>query len=90
MNKSFGGYLPLELRQGIDYFSSIPAMRYNCANTAIDHILDLIGVNTIYLPYYMCPNICENLNNKDLRVIYYHVGDDLLPAETLSDKYACI
>lgn len=90
MNKSYGGYLPLELRQGADYFSSIPAMRFNCANAAIDHVLSVIGVSTVYLPYYMCPNICENLNSKDLRVIYYHVGDDLLPTEEFSDKNACI
>lgn len=90
MNKTYGGYLPLELRQGKDYYSSIPAMRFNCANAAIDHILDLINVKTLYLPYYMCPNICENLNNKDIHVIYYHIGDDLLPVEEFSDKSACI
>lgn len=90
MNKSYGGYLPLELRQGKDYFCSLPAMRFNCANAAIDHILDLIDVKSVYLPYYMCPNICENLNNKDINVIYYHVGDDLLPVDEFSDKNACI
>ena len=90
MNKSYGGYLPLELRYGKDYFSSLPALRFNCANAAIDHILDLIDVKSIYLPYYMCPNICENLNNKDINVIYYHVGDDLLPEKAFTDKKTCI
>ncbi len=90
MNKSYGGYLPIELRKGADYFSSMPAKRFNCANAAIDYILDRIDVQTIYVPLYMCPNICENLNSKDIQVVYYHIGEDLLPRDDFAIKDACV
>ena len=90
MSKSYGGYLPLELRRGADYFSTLPAMRFNCANAAIDHVLETTVIRTIYVPYYMCPNICKNLNNKDINVIYYHVGDDLLPVDSFTENGSCI
>lgn len=90
MSKSYGGYLPLELRQGDDYFSSLPSMRFNCANAAIDYVLEITDIKTVYVPYYMCPNICENFNSKDIQVIYYHVGEDLLPADEFPDQDACV
>lgn len=90
MNKTYGGYLPLELRKGSDYFSSLPAMRFNCANAAIDHILSVTGIKKIYVPYYMCPNICGNFDSKDIQVIYYHIGEDLLPACTEFESDACV
>lgn len=90
MSKSYGGYLPLELRQGNDYFSSLPSMRFNCANAAIDHVLEITDIKNVYVPYYMCPNICENFNSKDIQVIYYHVGENLLPADEFPIQAACV
>ena len=90
MNKSYGGYLPLELRKGTDYFSSFPAMRFNCANAAVDHVLSVTGTKKIYVPYYMCPNICANLDAKDISVIYYHIGEDLLPEAQDFDEGSCV
>ena len=90
MNKSYGGYLPIELRKGSDYFYSMPAKRFNCANAAIDFVLETIDIKTIYVPIYMCPNICENFNSKDIQVIFYHVGKDLLPQDNFAIEDACV
>ncbi len=88
----YGGYLPLELAKRKEYFSyeNNQMKRFNCAKAAIAYALEHMDVDVIYMPHYMCPNVCKEVENHGIDVKYYHLDNQLLPVNVQDEKNACI
>lgn len=83
----YGGFLPLELNEGEEYYNYPlnKMIRFNCAKAAISCILDKIEADLVYLPYYLCPNVCKEIEHHKIHIKYYHLDKRLLP-ENVEDK----
>ena len=79
--KEFGGFLPIELHRGNEYFSNYTFRTYNCANAAIEKILEGKSYNKILAPRYLCPNVCTQLASHNIPVEYYCLNEELLPRD---------
>lgn len=81
--KEYGGYLPLELNEGFEYFAGYERklLRFNSVKAALDRLLRELTPKTLWIPFYYCPSTTEALNRTGVSVHYYHIGSDLLPEE---------
>lgn len=77
----YGGYLPLELNRGSEFFSKYEGnlLRFNSVKAALDKILTMTKPEVLCVPLYYCPSTTEALRRSGIRIQYYHVGEDLLP-----------
>lgn len=80
-NKEYGGFLPLELNPGQEYYYEYEdhMVRFNCAKAAVAQLLEHLDICKIHVPYYLCPNVCSEIEKHGIEVSYYHIGRDLLP-----------
>lgn len=90
--EEYGGFLPLELKSTGEYYSydKNNMIRLNCAKAGISILLDTMKVNKIYIPYYLCPNVCKEIENHKKEVIYYRLDNNLLPESIPDDAGNCI
>lgn len=81
--EEYGGFLPLELNDGIEYYQSYEEniIRFNCAKAAIAYVLEHSDIELIYVPYYLCPNVCNEIESHGIQVEYYHIDNNLLPTK---------
>ncbi len=87
-----GGYLPLELQNGKEYFRDIPEKsisRYNSGKTAIYVALKSFNANRVWVPYFYCPSVLTMLRDEGFEVKYYFITKELLP-ENIDDDDAII
>lgn len=77
----YGGFLPLELNPGNEYFSVEPGrlMRFNSVKASLAYLFELIGCSHIYIPYYYCPSTTEAIKKVVPTVSFYHVSENLEP-----------
>ncbi len=77
----YGGFLPLELNQGMEYFAKYEPylMRFNSVKAALDEIIKRIGKKVIYVPYYYCPSTTEAIRKTGTDICFYHVNEKLEP-----------
>lgn len=79
----FGGYLPLELRAGREYYSSgemCEVVPLNSGRVAIWYSLQQFDtVKTVHLPRYYCPTVSEYLLAQGYQLEYYLIDDHLRP-----------
>lgn len=88
-----GGYLPIELRRGEAWFDSINAehvLKVNTGRTAIWYAICSLGVHKVFAPYYYCPDIIAMMESMDVEIEYYHIGEDLLPADVENEPDSAI
>ena len=90
MNKEYGGYLPLELRKGNEFFEGLPLKRFNCGKAAINFVLTNKRFKKLYIPYYLCPNVLKELESHGAEVVYYNINNDLMPERILDEESSCI
>lgn len=90
--EEYGGFLPLELNEGKEYYDYLSGMisRFNCAKAAISFVLDRLNCELIYLPYYLCPNVCHEIECHEIEVKYYYIDDMLLPVDIRDEKETCV
>lgn len=83
----YGGFLPLELNEGQEYFSRYAdcLRRYNSIKAALYYLIDVLSISRIYIPYYYCPTTTLAIKSTGVDVAFYHISRDLLP-ENLSDE----
>ncbi len=88
MRKEYGGYLPLELRKGKEYYKGQDCVALNSGRYAIRYALwDAARrepVKKVWLPYYICPTVEEALRQQEetpVQIGFYHVDKELLPME---------
>lgn len=78
----YGGYLPLELSEGEDWFSKYGEsnlLRTNSAKAALYFAVKTSGISKIYLPHYLCRSVKKMLENTGIPLEYYYLNSGLLP-----------
>lgn len=83
----YGGYLPLELNPGQEYFSEYEDVlyRFNSVKAALAALIGKLRTQEIYIPYYYCPSTTAAIADTGIEVNYYHIGESLLPT-TIPDR----
>ena len=89
--KEYGGFLPLELnnykRKTQYYFKRYEnVLTFNTAKAAIKLIKATVNMDSILIPYYLCPNVISELKKNFTHITFYHIDHNLLPlVEVQSD-----
>lgn len=83
----YGGFLPLELNPGEEYFSQYEPYlkRFNSVKAGLDYLIRRIGKSHIYIPYYYCPSTTEAIKRTGIEVIFYHINENFEP-EHIKDE----
>ncbi len=88
--REFGGYLPLELPVGREYFEQGPdwnVRRLNSARSAIHLALKTLGVRRVFYPRYYCPSTIDAIRSFGYELVEYPIGFDLEPrSDSLSPE----
>lgn len=74
-----GGYRELDLRTGLEFYSSAHPARLNAGRCGIYHAARCLGARKVILPYYQCETVRDFLLKKGMEVSFCHIGPDLLP-----------
>ncbi len=89
---SYGGFLPLELHNGTEYFSDQKEgciSRYNSGTTALYAAILSLGKKRVWAPYFYCPSVWSAFHSEWLsgfEFLPYHVGEDLMPLDILQGE----
>lgn len=89
--KEYGGFLPLELNPGKEYFEKYEGHlgRLNTVKTSIDLLIRGLDCDKIYIPYYYCPTTTEAIKKTGVDVVFYHIDSSLMPID-LPDEASSI
>lgn len=81
MDREFGGYLPLELPRGQEYFAGLGSdvQRLNCARSAIYSALEQCGAAKVWLPWYNCETVQEPLRRLGVPYEFYFLDEEFFP-----------
>jgi hypothetical protein len=75
-----GSFLELDLRHGSEYYSGeCNIARLNSGRSGIYHSIRMLHCETIYLPYYLCPDVKVFLNRYNITIKYYYISENLEP-----------
>lgn len=86
MEKEYGGYLPIELNNGKEYYCDSDVMAFNCARSAIVYVIRENNFSKLYLPIYMCESVRDRLFD-DIEIRYYNINKLMEPVlETVEDS----
>lgn len=85
--KEYGGFLPLELNPGQEYFEDYQTnlVRFNSVKAALAYLLVRLDVMKIYLPVYYCPSTTGAIKSLGKKVLFYHIDQGLMP-ENIPDE----
>ncbi len=79
-----GGFLPLELNQGKEWFAKISdekIVRVNTGRTAIYLAIKSMGIKKIFVPYYYCPSVMRVFTDSGIEVENYRIDETLSPVD---------
>ena len=78
--KEYGGYIPLELNKGIEYYNddAYRLLRFNSIKAGLAHVVNQVKPTKIVIPYYYCPSTTGALKALG-DVEFYHIGEKYLP-----------
>lgn len=82
--EEYGGYLPLELRQGKEYFEQVPEIqiqRLHCARSALYCALLSAKPSRVYIPYYNSETGQEPFERLGIPTARYYISDDFMPKD---------
>lgn len=89
----YGGYLPLELREGPDWFSRCGdknVLRVNSAKAAIFFAVQRLGIQKLYVPHYQCASVKNMLRAAGIELSWYYLDGQLLPKLSGVEKDAAV
>lgn len=80
-HESYGGFQPLELRDTGFFYSEneYNLLKFNSAKVGIGKVIEKNQIEKMYVPFYLCPNVCKEIEGHDLEVVYYNIDKELLP-----------
>ena len=90
MQKEYGGYLPLELQHGNEYYKGENVISLNCARYAIVYAIQDAEYKKIYIPHYMCESIQQTLFRERIAYETYHIDEQFFPLNVKLQKGECI
>lgn len=81
MSRSYGGYLPLEIQIGEDYFSQYDpkVLRTNSGKSAIYHALKQMNPGHLHVPYYLCGSVSQMIEQMGIPTSQYYLHEDMTP-----------
>lgn len=82
MIKEYGGYLPLELRDGnelFDKYKNAKVARFNSGRSSIVVAVKAVHPKKLYIPYYNCAVVREALSTYGITYEQYYLDDNLEP-----------
>lgn len=79
--KEFGGYLPIELNHGKEWFTGDNILRLNCGRTAIVTAIKDAGYKKIHIPVYLCESVKDVLAKNEISYQFYNLDEQLLPID---------
>ncbi len=89
--KEYGGFLPLELNPGAEWFAKYERVaRFNSVKAALDAILRAERIRRIFVPYFYCPSTLAAIRRSGAEVTLYHIGADLQPLELPDEKDSAV
>ncbi len=89
--KETGSFIELDLRDtGEFYTGGKNIARLNTARAGVCHALRLLGCDTIYLPYYLCPTVKNFLSRKKIKLRFYHITPAFKPIIDTQEKGSAI
>lgn len=77
MKREIGGYMELEHFTGQEYYQGLP--KVNLGRTALVWLLRSVKCEELYMPYYICDTVTDAVLNEGVRVVNYHLDEDLQP-----------
>lgn len=88
----YGGFLPLELNPGKEYFASYEdhLLRYNTVKAALHKVISDLKCKKIYIPYYYCPSTTEAIQKETIEVCFYHIDENLMPVNVPDEEESII
>lgn len=75
--REIGGYLELERFRGPMLHEGDIAL--NCGRACLEYLIELRGINRIWLPDYLCSSVLALCSRCGVEVATYRVGADFLP-----------
>lgn len=92
MFREYGGYLPLELPEGREFYHGDDVIALNSGRYAIIYALLDGGWDCIYLPYFLCSTVETAIRKHlpDVEIRFYHVDEQLLPVCVSPEENECL
>lgn len=91
INMEIGSFIELDIASTGEYFQDdIKIARLNTARAGIYHALRLLNINTVFLPYYLCPTVKEFLSRKGISISYYRLNEQFEPLLKQPEKEAVV
>lgn len=86
--KEYGGYLPIELNPGKEYFYKYEDLtyRFNSVKAALCFLIRELGKSKILVPYYYCPSTIEAIKKTGVTIEFYHIENDFSPIGLPDEK----
>lgn len=81
--KEFGGYIEFEHYRSREYHENCIAL--NCGRSALAYLIYVKNIRDIALPYFLCDSVADICRKTGVRVQYYHITDEFMPAEEVSE-----
>lgn len=75
----FGGYLPIELNRGAEYYEGEYVLRFNCARSALEYVIEKTSFNGIHIPFWMCESVRNVIIKHDIKLCFYHINELFCP-----------
>lgn len=88
--KEIGGYFQLELNPQQASFPQADGICVNTGRNALEYILQVLAVKTLYIPYLTCDVVLEPLHKLGVNIQYYRINQQLELAEPIAlaqDEY---
>ena len=75
--KEIGGYIEFETYHGKEYHSD--AIALNSGRHCLAYLIESLGIQHIWIPYYLCSSIKEICTQCGVNISYYRVKADFTP-----------
>ncbi|MBO7426928.1 MAG: hypothetical protein J6U23_14760 [Clostridiales bacterium] len=81
--EEYGGFLPLELNSGKEYFSEYESLlsRFNSVKAGLEFIIKETKASKLFLPCYYCPSTTEAILRTGIDVVFYHIDEEMKPKD---------
>lgn len=81
LKASYGGFLPLELNPGIEWFDQYKqnCRSFNSVKAGLDCLIRKMGIRELSVPYYYCPSTTQAIRNAGVHVHFYHINNQFMP-----------
>jgi hypothetical protein len=88
--KEYGGFLPLELKKGSDYFEKykniFSVVKLNCGRSTFFYAAKTIQPKKIYVPYLNCIDSVTPFEKLGIPYEFYFLDNELLPLDVAPGK----